>query len=169
MVNFTVVHDLSCNLQTYYNLFKSTNFNEKLYQETAPFTKLFVLQQSETDADIARKTYGNPTAGMPEPMASWLGSGFGYVVDARLDKATNVWTFKFTPSSFTDQLKLQGSVKLEPTGANALKCTANVSFEANVFAIGGVIEAFVQSQFTSGWASGASFTNQWLAQGNPIQ
>lgn len=116
----------------------------------------------------ACKTSGAPNANLPEPMKSFVGSAFGWVVDTRVDKATNVWTFKWIPNQHADVVKISGSVKVEPLTANSVRCTGDITAEANVFGIGGAIEGFLQMGFNEGWKNGATFINKWIADGKPI-
>lgn len=168
MIQFTVIHQIPCNINTYWSLFKSTTFNDALYRAIIGFATVQLLQQTETQTEILRKASGAPNAGLPEPMASFVGTNFGYVIDSRADKTTNVWTFTWTPNAHADVLKLQGTVKVVPVGDNAVQCTADITFEANVFAIGGGIEFFVQTQVTDGWKTGADFAGKWIADGKTI-
>ncbi len=168
MVKFTVVHDLSCNTATYWQLYKSTTFNDEIYKASLPFGTVALVEQTENASEIIRKTSGAPNANLPEPMKSFVGSAFGWVVDTRVDKATNVWTFKWIPNQHADVLKIGGSVKVEPLGASSVRCTADITAEANVFGIGGAIEAFLQWGFYEGWMKGAEFINKWIADGKPI-
>lgn len=168
MVKFTVDHQISCNIQTYQSLYKSSEFNTQLYKTVLGIGAVNLVEQSENDKEIIRKSSGVPTSDLPEPIAGFIGNAFNYKVDSRFDKATNTWTFNWIPNMNADKLTLQGSVKLTPQGEGAVKCTADFMFKADVFPIGGAIELFVQHQFTEAWKTGAAFANKWLADGKAI-
>ncbi|MFS8068665.1 MAG: DUF2505 family protein [Byssovorax sp.] len=165
MIKFAITDDINCNVQNHWKLFVNQEINDKIF---LGFMAFKVLSNTEDSTQIVRKVQCSPTAKLPEPVATFVGANFNFVESGRLDKSTNVWTYSQTPSAFADQLKVYGTVEAVSTGTNTVRRTANVVVEANVFGIGGAIEAFMQAQWTAAWQAGATFTNKWIADGNPI-
>ena len=165
MIQFAITDDINCNVQNHWKLFLNQDLTDKIYMGFMTFK---TLTNTDDSTQIVRTVQMSPNAKLPEPVASFVGANFNFVESGRLDKATMVWTYSQTPNAFADQLKLHGTVQAVSTGTNVVRRTVNVVAEANVFGIGGAIEAFMQAQWTSAWKASASFTNKWIADGNPI-
>ncbi len=163
MGKFSVTHEINCNVETFWKTFLDKTFNEKLYLDGLGFPAFKVVDQTETDAKITRKVAGTPKMEVPGPVAKALGSNFSYTEDGAFDKATKVWTWKLTPSTMADKLKQEGRVTVVAIGDNKVRRTAEITMEAKVFMIGGLIESSGEKQLREGWDKSAVFMNKYLA------
>jgi hypothetical protein len=165
MGKFTVTHEINCDADTFWKVFFDKAFNEELFRKELGFPEYNILDQRETDTEIVRKVAGQPKMNMPGPVMKVLGPGFKYTEEGRLQKATKTWTWKMTPSTLADKLRQTGTMRIEPVGDNKVRRVTEISMEAKIFAIGGLLESSAEKQLREGWDKSAMFMNQWLAQG----
>jgi hypothetical protein len=164
MNRFTMTHEINCNVETFWKTFFDATFNEKLYLEGLKFPEFKILDQKETDAQIVRKAAGKPKLNMPGPIMKILGDSFRYTEDGTFDKATKVWRWTMTPSSMADKLKQSGSLRLEAVGDTKVRRVAELTIEAKIFGLGGLMESSGEKQLREGWDDSAVFMNRWLTQ-----
>jgi hypothetical protein len=165
MGKFTITHEINCDADTFWKVFFDKAFNEELFRKELGFPEYNILDQRETDTEIVRKVAGQPKMNMPGPVMKVLGPGFKYTEEGRLQKATKTWTWKMTPSTLADKLRQTGTMRIEPVGDNKVRRVTEISMEAKIFAIGGLLESSAEKQLREGWDKSAMFMNQWLAQG----
>jgi hypothetical protein len=163
MGKFTVTHEINCDAETFWKVFFDKGFNEKLYLEALRFPKYETLEQNETDTQITRKVHGQPKMDMPGPVAKLFGSGFAYTEEGSMDKASKVWKWKLNPSTLAEKLRTEGTVRIEPIGDNKVRRIADISIEAKIFGVGGLIESSAEKQLREGWDASAVFMNKYLA------
>ena len=163
MGKFTVTHEINCNVETFWSTFFDKSFNEKLYLEALGFPEYKTLEQSETDTRITRKVKGQPKMSLPGPVAKLFGSNFSYVEEGSFDKATKVWRWKLTPSTLAEKLIQDGSVRVEAIGDSKVRRVADLTIEAKVFGVGGLIESSAEKQLREGWDASAVYMNKYLA------
>ncbi|MDC0681201.1 DUF2505 domain-containing protein [Sorangium atrum] len=165
MGKFTLTHEINCNLETFWKLFLDKTFNEELYRKELGFPEFTITEQVETATEIIRRSAGKPKMNLPGPVEKLLGSGFRYTEEGRLNKATKVWTFKLTPSTLADKMRNEGVVRAEAIGDNKVRRTAEITIEAKVFGVGGMLESSAEKELRQGWELSAVFMNKWIAQG----
>jgi hypothetical protein len=61
-----------------------------------------------------------------------------------------------------DKVKTFGDVHAEPAGEGKVKRISAFSYEAKIFAIGGLVESSLEKSLRSGWDKSAVFFNDWL-------
>lgn len=164
MANLKLTHVINCDADRFWEVFLNKDFNEALYRQALGFPEWSILDQKETPTGATRKCQGQPNMNMPGPVAKLLGSGFKYVEDGSLDRATNTWTFKMTPSTLADKIKNQGTVRIESVGDGKVKRIADLVVEAKIFGIGGMVESTAEKSLRDGWDKSAVFFNDWLAK-----
>src|SRR5262249_44398514 len=110
MGKFTLTHEINCNADTFWKIFFDDDFNTKLYKNEMGFPAYELVEHKETDTTITRKISAQPKMNLPGPLAKMFGSGFSYVEEGSLNKATKVWTWKTIPSAMADKLRTEGTV-----------------------------------------------------------
>jgi len=165
MGKFTVTHEINCNADTFWKVFFDKTFNEELFRKALGFPEYSILEQRETDKETFRKVSGQPKMDLPGPVAKLFGSGFRYTEEGRLDKTKQLWSWKMTPSTLTDKLRNEGTMRIEPIGDSKVRRIASIEIEAKVFGVGGLIESSSEKQLRSGWDQSAVFMNKWIADG----
>ncbi len=165
MATFTLTHEINCDEDTFWQLFLDKEFNEKLYKDGLGFPEYRVDEQVETDTEVRRTTSGRPKlANMPGPIVKLLGDSFGYKEVGSMDKKTKHWKYKLTPTTLADKLRQEGSVKAQPLGDGKVKRVVELTIEAKVFGIGGLLESTTEKQLRDGWDKSALFMNKWIAE-----
>lgn len=162
MSKFTISHEFNCDEDTFWKVFLDREFNEKLYREHLQFSQYEVVEQRETPTEVIRKVKGTPKMNLPGPVAKLIGSGFSYVEEGRLDRATKLWKWKMIPSALTDKLRNEGTVRLETIGPGKIRRVADIVIEAKVFGVGGMIESAAEKQLREGWDASAPFFQKWI-------
>jgi hypothetical protein len=164
-MKFTVTHEINCNADTFWKIFFDKAFNETLYKQELGFPEFTVTSQEETDSQIIRKCAGRPKLNMPGPVMKLLGDGFRYTEVGTFDKAKKTWSWKMTPSAMADKLRQEGTMRVEPVGDNKVRRIAELTNEAKIFGIGGLMESSAEKSLREGWDKSAVFFNRWIADG----
>lgn len=162
MAKFTVTHEINCDVETFWKVFLDKEFNEKLYKGHLGFPDFRILDQRDSETEVVRKVAGTPKMNVPGPVAKVLGSNFGYTEEGRLNKATNLWSWKMIPGNMADKLRNEGTMRVEPVGDKKVRRIAEIIIEAKVFGIGGLIESSAEKQLRDGWNDSAVFMNDWV-------
>jgi Protein of unknown function (DUF2505) len=168
MGKFTITHEINCNAETFWKVFLDKEFNEKLYRGELGFDEYNIVDQRDTGTEVIRKTFGRPKVNLPGPLAKLVGDGFSYTEDAKLNKATQVWSWKLTPSTLADKTRNEGQMRIEPIGDNRVRRIAEIVIEAKVFGVGGLLESTFEKELRQGWDRSAIFTNKWIADGRAV-
>lgn len=167
MGKFTVSHEINCDAETFWKVFFDKNFNEKLFREALGFPQFNIDAINDGEKQLTRKVSGTPKMNMPGPVQKLLGSGFSFVEEGTLEKATQVWRWKMIPSTMADKLRQEGTMRIEPVGPNKVRRVAEITNEAKIFGIGGLIESSAEKQLREGWDQSAVFMNKYLAENHP--
>ncbi|MBL9003217.1 MAG: DUF2505 domain-containing protein [Myxococcales bacterium] len=162
MGKFTVTHEIHCNAEKFWKLFFDKDFNTALFKNHLGFPEFNIVEQTENDTELVRRISGQPKMDMPGPIAKLLGSNFGYKEDGKLDKKTSVWRWKMTPSALADKLRNEGMMRIEPIGDSKIRRIAEITIEAKIFGVGGLLESTSEKQLRDGWDRSAQFMNDWL-------
>lgn len=165
MKRFTLTHEINCNEETFWKIFFDKTFNETLFRTELRFPQYDILDQRETDTEIFRKIKGQPKMNLPGPVAKLLGSGFAYTEEGRLDKASKRWTWKMSPSKLAEKLHNEGTMRIEPIGDSKVRRVTEITMEAKIFGIGGLVESSAEKEMREGWDDSARFMNKWIADG----
>jgi hypothetical protein len=166
MGKFTATHEINCNSETFWKIFFDKEFNEQLHREALGYPEFSVVEQRETETVIVRKCNSVPRREFPGPLAKLLGSGYREMEEGSLDKATEVWAWETIPSSMTDKLRLEGTLRVEATGDDKVRRVAEFGVEAKIFAVGGLLESSFEKMLRNEWDISAVFMNKWIADGN---
>ena len=162
MGKFTVTHEIRCNVETFWKVFFDKTFNEKMYVEGLGFPEFKVVDQVETDQKITRKVVGRPKVDMPGPIAKLLGPNFAYTEEGTFEKAKQLWVWRMTPSVLAEKLKNEGTVRVEAIGSDKVRRIADITVEAKVFGLGGLMESSAEKQLRDGWDKSAVYMNKYL-------
>jgi hypothetical protein len=165
MIRFTLTHEIHCDEETFWKLFFDRAFNDALYKTGLGFTKYDVVDSRDTATQTIRKVSATPKVDLPGPIAKLMGPGFGYVEEGTFDKGSKRWTWSMTTSTMSDKLKQGGSLKIEPAGAGRVRRVAEITGEAKVFGLGGLIESTIEKELRAGWDKSAEFMNKWIREG----
>ena len=165
MSTFAMKHELECSPERFWSVFFELEFNEKLFKVLGfPHWKL--IDTRETERQIVRTIKATPKIDAPAPVVKLLGSTFGYEEVSTFDKATKVLRFVVKANVLSDKLGAVGTVRCEPRGDGTSLCVVEITTEAKVFGLGGMIESAFERSFRNGWQGSAAFINAWV-KGHP--
>jgi hypothetical protein len=163
MKKLSLSHEIHCSVEHFWKVFFDKDFNTTLYLNKLGFPKYEILEQREEGGVIVyRKTRGVPRADAPAAVKKLMGDGFGYDEEGRLDAATKTWNFKLKMNTMADKLRTEGFVRCEPIDANRCRRVMGMEFEAKLFGVGGLIEAFSEGEMKAGWDASAAYMNEWI-------
>ena len=164
MPNFTLTHEIHCDEPTFWRLFMDNGFSEELYSRGLSFPEFSVLELRDGERETYRKLAAMPKVDMPGAIKKLFGSGFRYTEEGTFDKAARVWRWKMTPGTMADKLRNEGTMRVEPAGHDRVRRIADLTVEAKVFGIGGMLEGFAEKNLREGWENSAVFMNRYLAE-----
>jgi hypothetical protein len=165
MGKFTLTHEIQCDPETFWRVFLDKDFNTELFRDALGFPKFDIVEQRENDREIIRKVSGTPKMDVPGPVAKVLGSSFSYVEEGRFDKSSKTWHWKMIPSTMADKMKTEGIIRVEPAGEGKCRRIADVTLEAKIFGIGGMMESAAEKNLRQGYDASATFMNKYIRDG----
>ena len=163
MKKFTIVHEIQCTPERFWEVFFDPEFNRSLYLDGLRFTDFTIVEQTP-GPDIRRKVKGSPKIVLPGPIAKLIGDKFGYEEEGAFDAARGRWRWKMRPSPMGDKMRMEGELRVEPAGPGRCKRIAEIECEAKVFGLGGMIEATSEKETRGGWEGSAAYMNKWLRE-----
>lgn len=164
MVRLTMRQEIHCDAPTFWQHFFDPELTRRLFLEGLEFPSYETVRQEETAAAITRTVAIVPKLTMPAPLARAFGSGFRYKEEGVFDKASATWTWKMIPGALADKIRVDGTLRLVPLGADRVARDVTIDIEAKVFMLGGLIEDTFRKQLSDGWARSAEVQNQWLRE-----
>jgi hypothetical protein len=162
MQSFTLSHEIHCDEETFWKVFFDKDFNAALYKDGLAFPEYALLDLKETEKEIVRRARVTPKMDVPAPVAKVLGSSFSFIEEGTFDRTTKIYRWKSIPNQMADKVKTFGDVHVEPAGDGKVKRVSAFSYEAKIFAIGGLVESSLDKNLRSGWDKSAVFFNAWL-------
>jgi hypothetical protein len=162
MRRFTLVQEIAGSVEDHWKLFLDEEFDRKQYLEGFGFPKYELLDSRDDDARTTRRIRVTPKLDVPGAVSKLLGSSFGYTEEAAYDKVSKLYRAKMTPNVLSDRLSSDSSVRVEPAGEGRSRRTVDVSVEAKIFGLGGVVEMALEKNLRDGWEKSAAYLNQQL-------
>ena len=157
MRRFTLIQDFSVEPDEHWRLFLDDEVERRMFLEGFRFPKYELLERRETDDEIVRKIRVVPRLDVPGAVAKLLGNSFGYTEVHNFDKKTKVFRAKTIPSVLADRLSSESTVRVEPAGPGNCRRTVDVSVEARIFGIGGLVETALEKNLRNGWVDSAAY------------
>jgi hypothetical protein len=99
-----------------------------------------------------------------------IGESFAYEDHGTLDRARSEWTWRMvqpanldpTSKPRKDVVTMHGTVRVEGVGDGHCRCTDDLSIEAKMFGLGGLVESSVQKELLSARAKECAFLARWV-------
>lgn len=164
MRRFTLVQEIAGSVEDHWKLFLDEEFDRRQYLEGFGFPKYELLESKDSESETRRKIRVQPKLDVPAAVAKILGDKFGYTEESVFDKKSKVYRAKMTTNVLSDRLFSDSVVRVEPVGAGNDRCrrTCDLSVEAKIFGIGGLVEVALEKNLRDGWEKGAVYMNQQL-------
>ena len=147
MGKFTLTHEIGGDQDAFWSAFFDSSITEKLYLETLAVKAFNILEKSETDTQILRKLYIQPQMDVPTPVAKLRGQNYSIVEEGVFDKSTKIWRWKQIPSTRSDTIRTEGTIRIEPIVDGKVRRILEVTLEAKVYGVGGLIESSSEKAF----------------------
>ena len=154
-------HIYSCDVDKFWSVFLDDAYQKGLYLEQLRFPAFAILEKTDT----VRRMKITPKMNLPGPVEKLLGDSFAYEEHGTLDRAKNEFRWRMVPSTMKDKLFTQGTVRIESAGEGKVRRTDDVSIEAKIFGVGGLIEQSAEKEIRAGWTAERVFLERWLAKG----
>lgn len=164
MRRFTMVQDIALDLDEHWRLFLDDDFDKKMYLEGFGFPRYELLDHRDGEAESFRRIRVVPKLDVPGPVAKILGSSFAYTEEQTFDKKARTSRSRVVPSVLADRLGSDSAVRAEAAGAGKTRRTIDISVEARIFGIGGMVESALEKNLRTGWDNAAAYMNKHAAQ-----
>jgi hypothetical protein len=167
MRRFTMIQDIALDLDEHWRLFLDDDFDKKMYLEGFGFPRYELLEHRDAEAESFRRIRVVPKLDVPGPVAKLLGSSFAYTEEQTFDKKARKVRARVIPSVLSDRMGSESSVAAEAAGPGKTRRTVEISVEARIFGIGGVVESALEKNLRSGWDNAAAYMNKHAANVKP--
>jgi hypothetical protein len=166
MADVRIEHVFNCSADTFWEkIFLDEEFNRRLFTQILGFPVWKEVKREETGDEIRRVVEVVPKLGdLPGPIKKLIGEGVGYREEGVYDRKTRRYKLNIIPNKLTDKLTVKGEIFTEPAGDNKIKRVYTANVEARVFGVGGMLEKRLVADMENGYAEGAKFTNQYIAE-----
>jgi hypothetical protein len=163
-MNFNFAHEFDIDVQGYWKIFLSDEFNEELYRDLKmkERTKVTQTDDGKTFHRVQRLT---PSTQIPGFMASLIKGALSYTEIDTLDWATNSMKVVIEMDAMKDRFSMSGNYRVTPLeGGKRCKREFVGEIKVGVPLIGGKIEKTVLEQTRDGYDVAASATRRWIAK-----
>jgi hypothetical protein len=164
MLRLTMRQEIHCDVTTFWQHFFDQALSQRLFIEGLEFPSYKTVRQQETDAAIERTVAVEPKLTLPAPLARAFGSSFRYTEEGVFDKPSSTWRWRMLSGALTDKIHVSGTMRCVPIDAARVAREVDISIEARVLMLGGLIEETFRKQLSAGWTRSAEVQNQWLRE-----
>jgi hypothetical protein len=158
----TMRHTLNCDAEAFWKHFQDTQLNEQIFKNDLHYPAYNVVERKDGAETMSQKISMQPPMDAPGPIKKLMGDGFKLTEEGTLDKKTGVYRFKAVPSSLSDKVSISGTVRVEPAGAGRCTRVVELSIDAKVFGLGGMIESTGAKNTEQGYGDYATALNKRL-------
>ncbi|AYQ33311.1 SRPBCC family protein [Runella sp. SP2] len=163
MSKFTTTHEINCTPDRFWTIFFDKPTIENLYLNSLGVIDIQVVNQSELSTRFFQKLGVKPKMNFPDPLAKLIGEEYRYTEEGTLDKTSNLFTWKWTPSTLVDKLKIEGVLRVQPIGDSKVRLISDVTVEIKVFGVGSLMDSVFEKQIRTDNEAKAVFYNQLTA------
>ncbi len=167
MRSFTLVQDIATDPESHWKLFLDPEFDKTQYLKGFGFPAYEVVEHKVSDDEVIHRIRVTPKLDLPAVVAKAFGPRFGYTEDGKFDKKSQTWRSRMIPNILADRMHSDAVVRVAPAGEGKSRRTCELSVEAKIFGIGGLVESALEKNLRQGWERGAAFMNAWLRGEKP--
>lgn len=142
---------LSATPSAFWEAYLDPEYCRVVYLGELGYKALEVLEATST----SRKLRVTPKLNVPGPIAKLIGDAFTYEDHGTLDREKNVWTWRMMPPSNGPERKnivtTSGRIRIEAVGDAQCRRTDELTIEAHVFGLGGLIESSAEKEARTAW------------------
>ncbi|MBN2192454.1 MAG: DUF2505 family protein [Polyangiaceae bacterium] len=164
MADVRLEHVHNCGVDTFWKVFFDLEYQTTLFCDGMRFPSFEQLSFEETDRQIRRVIRVTPRlVGIPGPLQKVIGDGVSYEEHGVFDKTSKTFKYSIKTSRMPDKVKTDGVVYCVPAGEGKSKRIFEMTVVAKIFGVGAMIEKQIIQDTTRDYATGAQFTNKYLA------
>ena len=166
MADVRIEHVYDCSVDTFWErIFFDDEYNRRLFKETLQFPLWEVKKSEDRGNEVERVVECVPKlADLPAPIKKVVGDNVGYREEGVFDKKARRYRINIVPNKLGDKLSVKGDLWVEPVGEGKCKRIFNATVQAKIFGIGGMLEKRLISDLQESYATGARFTNKFIAE-----
>ncbi|MEW1831522.1 DUF2505 family protein [Streptomyces sp. NPDC088196] len=159
-MKFTLTYDVAGAPDGFFAWFLDSAREEDLYRGELAYKGYSMSGRRESDERVVRRTVFQRSLQLPSPVAKLLGANFSEAEDGTFEKADRLWTWKVTPSSLADKIRHEGHLTAEDTDAVRSRLRVELTYEAKVFGVGGLLESSMEKNLREEWDRTVAFYNR---------
>jgi hypothetical protein len=160
-MNFSFVHEFDTDVESYWKLFLSPEFNKDMFGELK-MQKYEVLKQTDDGKHFHREQLCEPSTPIPGFIASVVKST-GYTEIDDMDWGTNTMKIKIETSMFKDRFTMGGDYIVTPLdGGKRVRREFKGEVKVAMALVGGKIEKFMMEQLRDSYDIAARVTRRWI-------
>lgn len=157
---------LPCTPETFWKTYLDPQFAKDVYLGELGYKALEILEATET----TRRLRVTPKLSLPGPVEKILGDAFAYEDHGTLDRAAGTWTWRMQPVTPPPGQKprslpvtTRGTIRVVALGENECRRTDELTIEAHVFGIGGLMESTAEKEARGAWDKEFAFLRRRVA------
>src|SRR5439155_26181428 len=152
--------------EAFWNLFLDEKYMRELFLKVLEFKDFTLLELTPT----SRKIRAVPKVKLPAVIDKLVGDSFAYEEHGTLDRAKNEWTWRMVQPAKLDPkakpkkeiVSTRGTIRVAAAGEGQCRRTDDVTIEAHMFGVGGLIESTVEKEVRASWTKEFAFLADWL-------
>lgn len=160
-VNFDIRHELPMSVERFWaEIFRSEEFNRALYIEHMGCGYELEVWDPATGERRARVW---PNKNVPQALIPLIGDKLGFVEEGTCDDDAERYDFRVVPSSFSERIRVGGTVVTRPLSEQTCERTVTFEIEARMFGIGRLVENLLESGTRDSYDKNLSFIKAYFA------
>ena len=164
-MRYTIKHSFDIDEQNFWDkLFFDEAYNKALFADHLKFGYQVLQYDREPDGSVRRRVECTPPIELPAVVKKVVGESTAYVEDGRFDPKTRRFTVDIVPKVGADMSKNRAVLWVEARGPKRCERIVDIDSTVKVFAVGKVIEAFIEKQTRATYDAAAAFTQKWIAE-----
>ena len=164
MGKVTIRDHYQCSEDTFWEkVFFDVDFNRRLFVEHLQFDRWEVTEHEEDEDGIRRIVEVVPTtAEVPAARRKVAGGSLGFREEGTFDRKARRHRFRVITSRLGDKLRVEGEIYVEPRGENTCERVVELSVNAKIFGIGGMLERRIIADIEMNYHKAATYANRVL-------
>jgi hypothetical protein len=162
-MNFSFVHEFDIDVDNYWKLFLSPEFNKDLFG-ALNMKEYKVIKREDDGKHFHREQACEPSTPVPGFLQSMIKST-GYTEIDDMDWGTNIMHVRIDTQMFKDRFRMEGDYIVTPIdGGKRVRREFKGEVKVTVPLLGGRIEKFMMEQLRDSYDVAAQVTRKWLAK-----
>ena len=157
-------HTINCDVARYWELYFDSAWIQRMFLEGLGYSQCEVQPAVEIPDGLSRSLRMTPKLNLPDVVGRALGRSLAVSEDGRFSRSTSTWTWQQRPSVLADKITIKGTVQAEPLEPGRCRRISEVTIEARLFGIGGLVERAAESNVRRGVDDSAAWINRDLAK-----